>query len=190
MGIPVGAGTDATRVASFNPWVSLYWLVSGRTVGGLGLYPEANRLDRATALRLYTQGSAWMSGEETVKGAIAPGQLADLAVLSADYLSVSEEQIKAIQSVLTVVGGRIVFGAGPFQSLGPAPLPVTPDWSPVAFYGGYFDDARRMTSPAHACAVTGSYGTASRGRSPADSGTAAPPRVDPFWGTGCSCWAF
>src|SRR4029453_5781840 len=64
MGIPVGAGTDATRGASYNPWVSLYWLVSGKTVGALALYPESNRLDRATALRLYTQGSAWMSGEE------------------------------------------------------------------------------------------------------------------------------
>ncbi|HTN74610.1 MAG TPA: amidohydrolase, partial [Pirellulaceae bacterium] len=84
MGIPVGAGTDATRVASFNPWVSLYWLVSGRTVGGLALYPEANRLTRAAALRLYTQGSAWMSGEEQVKGTLAVGQFADFSALSAD----------------------------------------------------------------------------------------------------------
>ncbi len=185
MGIPVGAGTDATRVASFNPWVSLYWLVSGRTVGGLGLYPEANRLDRATALRLYTQGSAWMSGEETVKGAIAAGQLADFAVLSADYMAVPEEQIRAIQSVLTVVGGKIVFGAGPFSSLGPAPLPVTPDWSPVAFYGGYFDEARRTAGQAQSHA-----GLCSHGLSHSYGGTSESPRVDPFWGTGCSCWAF
>src|SRR5205809_4061137 len=77
MGIPVGAGTDATRVASYNPFVSLYWLVAGKTVGGLSLYPEANRLDRARALELYTQGSSWFSGEQGKKGAIAPGQLAD-----------------------------------------------------------------------------------------------------------------
>lgn len=73
MGLPVGAGTDATRVASYNPWVSLYWLSTGKTMGGLSLYPEANRLDRETALKLWTQGSAWFSGEGDVKGTIAPG---------------------------------------------------------------------------------------------------------------------
>src|SRR5207342_16369 len=59
MGLPVGAGTDATRVASYNPWVSLYWLVSGKTVGGTSLYSGDHRLERAEALRLYTVGSAW-----------------------------------------------------------------------------------------------------------------------------------
>src|SRR2546430_5288748 len=49
MGIPVGAGTDATRVASYNPWLSLYWLVAGKTIGGASLYPEANRLSREEA---------------------------------------------------------------------------------------------------------------------------------------------
>ena len=106
MGIPVGAGTDATRVASYNPWVSLYWLVTGRTVGGALLYPEANRLDREQALRLYTIGSSWFSGEEGKKGILSPGQLADLAVLSADYFTIPEEEIKGIESVLTIVGGR------------------------------------------------------------------------------------
>jgi len=57
MGIPVGAGTDATRVASYNPFVSLYWLVTGKTVGGTSLYPELNRMSRMEALRLYTVGS-------------------------------------------------------------------------------------------------------------------------------------
>src|SRR3954471_12164516 len=93
MGIPVGAGTDATRVASYNPWVSLYWMVTGKTVGGTTLYPEANRLDRLEALRRYTLGSAWFSGEDEKKGSIREGQLADLAVLSADYFSVPEDQI-------------------------------------------------------------------------------------------------
>src|SRR5437016_8870743 len=88
MGVPVGAGTDATRVASYNPFVALYWLVAGKTVGGTALYPEANRLDRTEALRRYTEGSAWFSGEEGKKGAIEFGKLADLAVLSADYFSV------------------------------------------------------------------------------------------------------
>lgn len=137
MGVHVGAGTDATRVASHNPFVSLYWLVSGKTVGGMQLYPEANRLSRMEALRLYTVGSAWFSGEETKKGALLPGQLADLAVLSADYFSVPEEQIKRLESVLTVVGGNVVYGTGEFARHAPPPLPVSPDWSPVSVYGGY-----------------------------------------------------
>src|SRR3954467_1214534 len=135
--IPVGAGTDATRVASYNPWVSLYWLVSGKTVGGLSMYPDANRLDRHEALRRYTVGSAWFSGDEAKKGGIAPGQLADLAVLSADYFAVPEEEIKGIESVLTVVGGKVVHAAAEFAPLAPPPIPVLPEWSPVAAYGGY-----------------------------------------------------
>lgn len=137
MGVPVGAGTDATRVASHNPFVSLYWLVSGKTVGGVQLYPEANRLSRMEALRLYTVGSAWFSGEETKKGALVPGQLADLAVLSADYFSVPEEQIKRLESVLTIVGGTVVHATGKFAQQAPPPLPVSPDWAPVSVYGGY-----------------------------------------------------
>src|SRR5207248_7660499 len=116
-GLPVGAGTDATRVASYNPWVSLYWMVAGKTVGGTALYPDANRLDRMEALRRYTVGSAWFSGEEDRKGAIAPGQLADVAVLSADYFSVPEEEIKRIESELTLVGGKVVYGVGEFAAL-------------------------------------------------------------------------
>lgn len=185
MGIPVGAGTDATRVASYNPWVSLYWLVSGRTVGGLALYPDANRLDRATALRLYTQGSAWLSGEEAGKGALAVGQLGDLVVLSADYFAVPEEEIKGIQSVLTVVGGKVVYAAEPFAGHGPPPLPVTPDWSPVALYGGYH------TGGPHTHSAHCSHGSRLHGLIHRLFGPANPTREDPFWGTGgCSCWAF
>lgn len=137
-GIPVGAGTDATRVASYNPWVSLFWLVTGKTVGGLQLYGPENRQSRESALRLYTQGSAWFSGEESKKGRIAAGQLADFALLSQDYFSVPDEEIRAIESLLTVVGGKKVWADGPFRGLGPGPLPVSPDWSPVRNYGGYF----------------------------------------------------
>jgi len=137
MGIPVGAGTDATRVSSYNPWISLYWLVTGRTVGRMQLYPEANRLGREEALRLYTAGSSWFSGEEGEKGMLAPGQLADLAVLSVDYFTVPEEEIRGIESVLTIVGGKVVYGAEEFGSLAPPPLPVSPDWSPTGRYGGY-----------------------------------------------------
>jgi predicted amidohydrolase YtcJ len=114
MGVPVGAGTDATRVSSYNPWLSLYWLVTGKIVGGTVLYPESNHLDRMEALRLYTVGSSWFSSEEDQKGAIVPGQLADLAVLSADYFSVPDEQIKGLEFVLTIVGGKVVYGADAF----------------------------------------------------------------------------
>ncbi len=137
LGVPVGAGTDATRVSSYNPFLSLYWLVTGNTVGGLNLYPEQNRLDRMEALRLYTVGSAWFSTEEGKKGSIAPGQLADLAVLSADYFSISDEDIKRLESVLTLVGGKVVYAAREFSKLAPPPLPASPDWSPVKYYGGY-----------------------------------------------------
>jgi predicted amidohydrolase YtcJ len=137
MGVPVGAGTDGTRVSSYNPFVALYWLITGNTVGGLPLYPAQNRLDRLEALRLYTVGSAWFSGEEGTKGAMVPGQLADLAVLSADYFAIPEEEIKRLESVLTIVGGNIVYATDTFAALAPPPLPVSPDWSPVKHYGGY-----------------------------------------------------
>jgi predicted amidohydrolase YtcJ len=137
-GIPLGAGTDATRVASYNPWLSLYWMVTGKTVGGTQLASEDNRLSREEALRLYTSGSAWFSGDEDVKGTIAPGRYADFAILSADYLAVSDEQIRTIESVLTVTGGDVVYAAEPFAQFAPQPLPaVSPAWSPVAVYGGY-----------------------------------------------------
>jgi predicted amidohydrolase YtcJ len=187
MGIPVGAGTDATRVASYNPWVALYWLVAGKTVGGTPLYPEANRLDRTEALRRYTRGSAWFSGEEDKKGAIAPGQLADLAVLSADYFSVPEEAIKRIESVLTLVGGQVVYAAGEFTGLAPPALPVLPDWSPVKAYGGYRPVGQREVgaTKAHGHAH-GTHGLWHRvlGRIQRD-------RPEPLWGgPGCGCFVF
>ena len=125
LGVPVGAGTDATRVSSYNPWLSLYWLVTGKTVGGLALYPENNRFERMEALRLYTVGSSWFSSDDGKKGSIVLGQLADLAVLSADYFAVPEEQIKQIESVLTIVGGKMVYAAEEFSRLAPPELPVS-----------------------------------------------------------------
>ncbi len=140
MGIPVGAGTDGTRVSSYNPWPSLYWLVSGKTVGGMQLFADDNRLTREEALRLFTVGSAWFSQEEDSKGRIAPGMAADFALLSEDYFSVPEERIKSIESVLTVVDGKVVYAAEPFAALGdglepPLLPPVSPAWSPVAHFG-------------------------------------------------------
>ena len=150
MGVPVGAGTDATRVASYNPWVALYWLVSRQDGGRHALYPEANRLDRTEALRRYTRRAARGSpARRTRRGRSTPGKLADLAVLSADYFSVPEEEIKGIESVLTVVGGKVVYAAGDFAKLGPQALPVSPDWSPVKEFGGY--RLAGAIPPAHRC---------------------------------------
>jgi len=137
LGLPVGAGTDGTRVASYNPWSSLYWLVSGKTVGDFQLAEEANKLTREEALHLYTQGSAWVSKEENVKGTLENGMYADLVILSDDYFSVSEKQIKDITSVLTVVDGKIVYGVDDYKSLSPEISEIIPNWSPVKYYGGY-----------------------------------------------------
>ena len=186
-GVPVGAGTDATRVASFNPWVSLYWLVTGKTLGGLTLYPEDRQLDRERALSLWTRGSAWFSGEQEVKGAIAAGQYADLAVLSADYFSVPAEEIKDLSSVLTVVGGEVVHGSGGFSDLAPPLPPASPDWSPVHAFGGHYHAATASGHSAmagHQCLAHGHHHHA---HPPI---VAAAPK-DPFWGSvGCSCFAF
>lgn len=131
MDVPVGAGTDATRVASYDPWVSLYWLTTGKTLGGTPLYGEDNVLDRETALRLWTQGSAWFSGEQNVKGTLAPGQYADLALLSADLMSVPPDEIRHINAVMTMVGGKVVHGDGDFSDLAPPLPPASPSWTPV-----------------------------------------------------------
>jgi predicted amidohydrolase YtcJ len=137
LGIPVGLGTDGTRVSSYAPWPALYWAVSGKTAGGMQLWRDKDVLSRFEALRLMTRGSAWMSGEEKVKGTISKGQYADLVVLPQDYFSMPVEKIKDLESVLTVVNGKVVYGAGGYQSLAPQLAPVSPAWSPVRSYGGY-----------------------------------------------------
>jgi predicted amidohydrolase YtcJ len=138
LGIPLACGTDANRATSYNPWIGLHWLVTGKTLGGAKLQGDKNLLDRTEALRLYTSGSAWISGEEGKKGTLEVGKFADFAVLSADYFNVPIEQIKDIESVLTVVGGKVVYGAGPFSSLAPPLPPVQQDWLPVREYGEYY----------------------------------------------------
>jgi len=186
-GVPIGGGTDATRVASYNPWISLYWLVSGRTLGGTALYPQAKRLDRATALRLWTAANTWFSNEEGKKGSIKIGQLADFAVLSDDYMTVPEERIKSIVSLLTVVGGEVVHGDGAYVKLAPALPPPSPDWSPVARYGGYYPASARKSIALQGCGVAGCavHGASAHGwlaDTPASDAKA-------FWGAfGCSCW--
>jgi predicted amidohydrolase YtcJ len=186
MGVPVGAGTDATRVSSYNPYLSLYWLITGKTVGGLSLYPQENRLDREEALKLYTMGSSWFSTENGKKGALAPGQLADLAVLSGDYFSIPEEEIKHLESVLTIVGGKIVYAVDEFSKLAPPPLPVSPDWSPVKEYGGYAKQSSQSIGASHAASCS-HVGASAPGREHShlqvlgDLG---------FWHLGCDCFAF
>src|ERR1700746_2734162 len=165
MGVPVGAGTDATRVSSYNPYLSLYWLITGKTIGGLRLYAEKNRLDRAEALKLYTIGSSWFSAEEGKKGALAPGQLADLAVLSADYFSIPDEEIKQLESVLTIVGGKVVYATEEFSRLAPPALPVSPDWSPIKEYGGYTKPSDQALGASHSAVCTHLPGHTPRAKS-------------------------
>ena len=182
MGIPVGAGTDATRVANYNPFNSLYWLVSGRTLGGLELYPEQNRLTREEALRLYTSGSAWFSGEQEEKGTLTTGRYADLVVLTDDYFHIPEESIRGLESTLTIVDGKPVYAVGDFQDLSPAVLPVMPDWSPVAKFGGYGAPYYQKLAAAQDHVHTPACGSSQKPRG--SSG------LSELWGSGCDCFAF
>lgn len=193
-GIPVSAGTDATRVASYNPWVSLAWLVTGRTVGGMRLYPQQNCLDRETALRMWSEKVTWFSCEEGRKGRIAAGQFADLIIPSKDYFACSDDEIPSLTSDLTMVGGRIVYGAGDFASLDQTSLPPPmPDWSPVRTFGGYAasgtqtaisKNASASCACAQACNVHGhDHARAWSAKLPASD-------LKSFWGAlGCACWA-
>jgi predicted amidohydrolase YtcJ len=186
LGVPVGAGTDATRVSSYNPFLSLYWLITGKTIGGLSLYPPENRFDREEALKLYTMGSSWFSTENGTKGALAPGQLADFAVLSADYFSIPEEEIKQLESVLTVVGGKVVYATAEFSRLAPPVLPVSPGWSPIKHYGGYAKPSDHALGASHSAVCTHLPSHTRRAKSwhlpvLGDLG---------LWELGCDCFAF
>lgn len=150
MGLPVGAGTDGTRVASYHPWTCLWWLVTSKTVGGTVLHDETDRLSREEALRLYTAGSAWFSREADRKGTLAVGSYADMAVLSDDYFSVEPDEIRSLESVLTLLGGNVVYGAAEFAPLCPELPPVSPDWSPVAVEETRGYDNSSSSPPKHA----------------------------------------
>jgi predicted amidohydrolase YtcJ len=194
-GLPVGAGTDATRVASYNPWVSLSWLVTGKTVGGLGLYPQANLMDRETALRLWTEANTWFSNEQGKKGQIKAGQLADLAVLSDDFFSVSEDRIAHLNSVLTILGGAVVHGEGDFGPLAPQLPKPMPDWSPVRTFGGYYKSADagsgdQRQALASACGCATGCGVHGHDHAAAYATDVPAADVQSFWGAlGCGCWA-
>jgi len=114
LGVAIGAGTDAHRVASYNPFTALQWFADGRTVGGVAIRGKEETPSREDALRFYTLGSAWFAHDEDKRGSLEVGKLADLAVLSADYLTVPTEEIGRIESLLTIVGGKPVYAAAPF----------------------------------------------------------------------------
>ena len=198
-GVNVSAGTDATRVASYNPWVSLFWMVTGKTVGGMQLYPRAKCLDRETALRMWTEKVTWFSNEEGKKGRIEKGQFADLVVPDKDYFSCAEDEISFLTSELTMVGGKIVYGAGDFRTLDESNIPpAMPDWSPVRTFGGYaaWGEPQGAGKNSLRRAAITSCGCASdcgvHGHDHAGAWTSKLPIADlkGFFGAlGCSCWA-
>jgi predicted amidohydrolase YtcJ len=116
-GVPLGAGSDALRSSNYSPMLCLWWLITGKSVAGTPIRDPSQNVTRVEALRMYTLGSAWFTFAERRKGSIEPGKLADLAVLNADYLTVPEDQIRSIESVLTMIGGRVVYATSGFSSL-------------------------------------------------------------------------
>jgi len=139
-GIPLAMTSDGFRVSPANPWIALSWSVTGKSVSGSEVLAKDNLLTREEALKLYTVGAAWFEHHENEKGKIAPGNLADFALLSADYFSVPDDEIKNIISVLTIVDGRVVFGAGKYSSLSPKLPEAIPSWSPIKYFGGYYKE--------------------------------------------------
>jgi predicted amidohydrolase YtcJ len=117
MGVIMGAGTDAHRVMSYNPFVALRWILDGTTVAAVPLRTAEETPTRLEALHLYTEGSAWFAKDEDRRGSLKPGKFADLAVLDRDYFSIPVEEIARLQSLLAMVGGRIVYAAGPFAGI-------------------------------------------------------------------------
>lgn len=173
-GVPVGLGTDATRVSSYNPWLSLYWATTGKTVGGMAIYDESNILSREKALELYTKGSAWFSNEDDKKGSFIEGQFADFAVLSKDFFTIADEEIKDLYSVMTVVGGDIVHASDEFSTYNPSLPPVSPDWSPVKPFGTYARNKIIVENAGHFTCLQHQH----------DS------RDNYNFHFGCFCWAF
>jgi hypothetical protein len=199
-GVTVSAGTDATRVASYNPWVSLAWLITGETVGGLRITPPHQRLDRETALRMWTEKVAWFSDEVDQKGRIEEGQLADLTVPDRDFFGCAESEIAGTTALLTMVGGKVVYASGEFQSLDESDVPpAMPDWSPVRRFGGYGAGGEKEGSPLQAalrrqamanCACNRDCHVHGHDHAAAASGRLPVSDLKSFWGAlGCACWS-
>ena len=198
-GVNVSAGTDATRVASYNPWVSMSWMVTGKTVGGMQLYPRANCLDRETALRMWTEKVTWFSNEVGKKGQIAVGQFADLVVPDKDFFNCSEDELSFLTSELTIVGGKVVYGAADFATFDESDLPpAMPDWSPVRKFRGYAawgepEGAGRNSlgrTVIASCGCTNDCGVHGHDHAVAWASTLPISDLKGFFGAlGCSCWA-
>ena len=162
------------------------------------MYPDENCLSREEALRLYTLGSSWFSGESGKKGAIAVGQFADLVALTDDYFAVPDEEIKGIESELTIVGGRVVHAAAEFSTHAPAPIPMLPEWSPVKVFGGYGAPLDVRKSARAGVPVPQHQHTAKCHKQGCHhdwhqlvAGVDAPRnRYAEFFGLGCDCFAF
>ena len=120
LGLTVAGGTDAHRVSSYNPFVALQWYLDGTTIGGIKTRGEAEAPSRRQALEMYTRNSAFMANDDGKRGTLEPGKFADLAVLSSDYLSAPVKEIGKIRSLLTMVGGEVVYADAPFAKLSPA----------------------------------------------------------------------
>jgi hypothetical protein len=173
--------------------------VTGKTVGGMQIYPRQNCLDRETALRMWTENVTWFSNEEGRKGRIQVGQLADLIVPDRDYFACAEDEIANIVSELTLVGGKVVYAASDFSQLDDSPPPpAMPDWSPVRTFGGYgawaeqtnagnANVARRL---AMSCGCANTCTLHGHDHARAWSGTIPVADLKSFWGAlGCACWA-
>lgn len=173
----------------------MHWLTTGKTVGGMTLYGDANLLTREEALAIWTTGSAWFSGEQAVKGTLAPGMYADLAVLSSDLMAVPDNRIRSITSVMTVVGGRIVFADGDFANHNPPLPPASPDWSVNATFASPAERTVPLSPAAsqmRACHDGCASGCGMHGHSHGIAWVNPIPVRDKtaFWGAlGCSCFA-
>ncbi len=114
LGLVVGGGTDAHRVSSYNPFVSLQWYLDGTTIGGIKTRGDEEAPSRRQMLEMYTRNTAFMANVDDRRGTLEAGKFADLAVLSADYMTAPVKEIGKIKSVLTMVGGKVVYAAPPF----------------------------------------------------------------------------
>jgi predicted amidohydrolase YtcJ len=117
MGVHVAAGTDSDQVAPYNPFVSLRWLLDGKMIDGTPMRGPEETPSREEALRMYSLNSAWFTFDEDIRGSLEPGKYADLAVLSDDYMTVPVDKVGELTSLLTMIGGKAVYGEGPFAAL-------------------------------------------------------------------------
>jgi len=187
-GLGVGEGLATRSAGGADPTVLD---AAPASTFGVGVEVADNRLDREEALRLWTTANTWFSNEEGKKGQIAVGQLADLAVLSGDYLRVPEEEIPHLSSVLTLLGGKVVHGEGDYSKLAPELPPPMPDWSPVRTFGGYQDRSKgHAMALASACGCASACGVHGHDHAAALGREAPTSDARSFWGVmGCGCWA-